>query len=439
MHPVAEESTLWTPSTEAEKEMVREQMNRLLETSHFKNSKRYPALFRFIVEETLEGRGEYLKERLLGVRVFDRPADYDTAADPIVRVTIAEIRKRIAQYYHEDAHESEMRIELLPGHYEPEFRPRRDLGADRHRLHLDSASHRTAGSEELQPEALKAVAEPQQKAEAPPWTGKKRKWMIAVVAACVCAAAFYGWRWTHPSALNEFWAPILGSNATVIFCLPNGAGKNPGMAAIVPDTTATDGGSGQPSSWQTFLDHESLGENVVFSDVLAALKISNFLATRNRDSRFRLNVSTTLDDLRQGPVVLIGGMDNQWTLRAIANLRYHFSGNDQETFWISDNKNPGNKNWALALDTHYSKVNHDYAIIARIHDDATGEPEVIAAGIGMSGTAAAGAFLVDPVQLAELRKKIGPGFKNNDFEAVLSTDVVDGIAGTPKIVAVSVW
>ena len=75
--------------TKAEQHKVREQLNRLLETHHFKNSRRYPALLRFIVEETLDGRGEYLKERLLGVRVFDRPADYDTAADPIVRVTIA--------------------------------------------------------------------------------------------------------------------------------------------------------------------------------------------------------------------------------------------------------------------------------------------------------------------------------------------------------------
>src|SRR5271170_4759375 len=119
------EHTLWFPKTEEEKDQVRRQMNRLLATTHFKNSRRYPALFRFIVEETLEGRGEFLKERLLGVRVFNRPPDYDTADDPIVRVTIAEIRKRIAQYYHEEAHESEMRIELLPGHYEPEFQPAR--------------------------------------------------------------------------------------------------------------------------------------------------------------------------------------------------------------------------------------------------------------------------------------------------------------------------
>ena len=110
----------------AEQRKVLEQLNRLLESHQFKNSRRYPALLRFIVEEALEGRGEFLKERLLGVRVFDRPADYDTAADPIVRVTIAEIRKRIAQYYHDEEHDAEIRIELLPGRYAPEFRARRD-------------------------------------------------------------------------------------------------------------------------------------------------------------------------------------------------------------------------------------------------------------------------------------------------------------------------
>jgi hypothetical protein len=134
----------WVPKTEEEKNQVRRQMERLLETAHFKNSRRYPALFRFIVEETLEGRGEFLKERLLGVRVFNRPPDYDTADDPIARVTIAEIRKRIAQYYHEEAHESEMRIELVSGRYEPEFYPERPRyrlrSSPQHQVHLRSQS-----------------------------------------------------------------------------------------------------------------------------------------------------------------------------------------------------------------------------------------------------------------------------------------------------------
>ena len=435
MYPTVDEVLLWTPTTDEEKEMVREQMRRLLETNHFKNSRRYPALFRFIVEEALEGRGELLKERLLGVHVFDRPPDYDTASDPIVRVTIAEIRKRIAQYYHEQAHESEMRIELLPGHYAPEFRPRRPL-------HERWESVATAAPAVPIPEV---VAKPDKDGLAKTHseaTSGKRLWLLLAVSMLVLAAAVYYWRWSHPSAMDEFWAPIVKAHEPITFCLPNGAGKNAGMSAIVPDTTATNDviASGQVTRPPTFLDHESLGENVVFSDALAAVRISNLMAVNSRDSRFRLNISTTLNDLRQGPAVLIGGMDNQWTMRAIAPLRFHFAGDDsQETFWIADTKNPQNDDWMLALKTHYAKVTRDYAIIARIHDETTGEPEVIVAGIGMSGTAAAGEFLVDPAQLTQLRSKVGRGFRDHDFEAVLSTDVVDGMAGSPKILAVAVW
>ena len=56
----------------------------------------------------------------------------------------------------------------------------------------------------------------------------------------------------------------------------------------------------------------------------------------------------------------------------------------------------------------------------------------------MTGTSAAGEFLVDPVQIAELRRRVGAGFRDRDFEAVLSTDVVNGIAGSPRILTVSV-
>src|ERR1700736_270054 len=107
--------------TEAEREAIRNQMERMLANPLFKNSKRYPTLLRYIVEQPLAGSPAELKERTLGVEVFGRHPDYDTNADPIVRATAGEIRKRIAQYYHEHGHETEIRIDLLPGSYVPEF------------------------------------------------------------------------------------------------------------------------------------------------------------------------------------------------------------------------------------------------------------------------------------------------------------------------------
>jgi hypothetical protein len=434
MNSTTAELLPWRPTTEEDRDSVRRQMLRLLQTKHFRNSRRYPALFKFIVEETLEGRGDLLKERLLGIRVFDRPPDYDTAADPIVRVTVAEIRKRIAQYYHEEAHVLEMRIELVPGRYEPEFRPRREVGIGHYHpfavevepdvpvdvLHAESvrgtAGQRTVGEA---PGLLNSLNPLREKSRWRSWT--VRVLLGTGIAALLAFGVTLGWRWMHPAAIEEFWGPLLSSHQTVTFCMPAGIHT----ASEAP-----------PSP--TFLDHESLGENVVLSDVLATVKISDLMAEHHRASRIRLNITTTLDDLQQGPAVLIGGLDNPWTLRAIAPLRFHFAGSDAEAYWIADSKSPEKKDWALDLKTQYDVVNRDYAIIARIHDKTTGQIEVVAAGIGMSGTAAAGEFLVNPRLMEDLRRKIGSGFKDRDFEAVLSTDVVHGVSGEPQILATAI-
>jgi hypothetical protein len=449
MAPVDSENSVWTPRTEEDKVLVRRQMNRLLETSHFRNSRRYPVLFRYIVEETLEGRGEFLKERLLGVHVFDRPVDYDTAADPIVRVTIAEIRKRIAQYYHNKAHSSEMRIELLPGRYVPEFHFGRETEVD-HRGALESTGV-LAESQFAEPSMAPSESRP-----ATVLRPVRRfrfqvvvRYALGIAGALLIAlggAAF--WRWTHPSAIDELWKPLLANRRTVIFCLPVGTKAGEAMAAaagiLVADHNSSSNNlapatyySPDSSPASTFLVHENLGENVVFSDTLATLRLSNYLAAHHRESTFRPNTSTTLDDLRQGPAVLVGGLDNQWTLRALAAMRYRFAGTDREQYWIMDARNPAMKDWRLDLNAPLSEVKRDFAIVARVHDDSTGQLEMIVAGIGMSGTAAAGGFLVDPQRMEELRRRVGQGFGNRDFEAVLSMDVVNGIAGSPRVLAVA--
>src|SRR5580658_6245398 len=93
-----------TPNEE-QKAAIQEQLERLLTNSHFRHSRRFPSFLRYAIEKTLAGEEDALKERTLGIEIFGRQAGYDTASDPIVRVTAAEIRKRIAQYYQEPGHE----------------------------------------------------------------------------------------------------------------------------------------------------------------------------------------------------------------------------------------------------------------------------------------------------------------------------------------------
>jgi hypothetical protein len=249
-------------------------------------------------------------------------------------------------------------------------------------------------------------------------------------------------RWLRPPLLSVLWAPLLRSQNPILFCLPTEVGRKCGPAGI-SDPDDPDWGRhrvrGSNQTGQTFLDYEALGENVVFSDMLATMRIGTVLAVNHHDYHAKLNVYTNLEDLQQGPAVLIGGLDNQWTMRALAPLRFHFAGSDEDRYWILDTKNPTDQSRSLDLKLHYAAVTRDYAIVARLHNDQTGQPEMIIAGIGMSGTEAAGEFVADENRMEELRRRIGAGFKDRDFEVVLSTDVVNGIAGTPRILAVSTW
>src|SRR5262245_6128632 len=75
----------WMPSSTAELETVREQVGRILSSTMFRNSRRFPAFLRYTVEHALTSR-EPLKERTIGHEVFGREPGYDTGQDPIVRM-----------------------------------------------------------------------------------------------------------------------------------------------------------------------------------------------------------------------------------------------------------------------------------------------------------------------------------------------------------------
>ncbi|MGH9513342.1 MAG: hypothetical protein ACRD2U_14515 [Terriglobales bacterium] len=102
--------------------LVREQLRRLLAHTLFTNSKRYPVLLAYVVEQTLDGNGSDLKERTIGVEAFGREPNYDVNLDPVVRTTAAEVRKRLIQYYYSPDHSGELIIEIPVGSYAPVFR-----------------------------------------------------------------------------------------------------------------------------------------------------------------------------------------------------------------------------------------------------------------------------------------------------------------------------
>lgn len=100
---------------------VRSELDRIVNSEPFEHSPQLQRFLRFVVEETLFGRGGRLKEYVIGTEVFGRPADYDPQLDSLVRVEAHRLRGAREQYYRQAVSGDGIRIELKKGSYVPSF------------------------------------------------------------------------------------------------------------------------------------------------------------------------------------------------------------------------------------------------------------------------------------------------------------------------------
>ena len=204
-------ATATTTLTNEERTAIQEQLERLLSNSHFNQSRRFPSFLRFVIDQTLLGQTDLLKERTLGIEIFGREADYDTASDPIVRVTATEIRKRIAQYYQEPGHETELRViaslRLLCSSIPLATGGQGKWSAQRWRLRRPPAL--------LPVEPLKE--KPCRSARGGGCGGRPPRLRSPVIV--VCAAAIYLWHSAQRSPFDFFWGPLVNSSEPVLFCV----------------------------------------------------------------------------------------------------------------------------------------------------------------------------------------------------------------------------
>jgi hypothetical protein len=407
--------------TEEEKLAVNEQLERLIASSYFSHSRRFPSFLRFVVAQTLSGHPDSLKERTLGVEVFGKEADYDTANDPIVRVTAAEIRKRIAQYYQDSTREHELRLTLPPGSYVPRFYPPHTLQAEETipALPITSDADGVSTTNTAPHHDIHAITALAAKHRRLTWL------LMAIILVLIAGGGLVWWESSRPTALSQFWAPVLNSPDPVLFCI-----------ADQTQYTAISLRDAQDPSHQQVL-HDNLTA-VVIDDLSPIVKIAGYLESNHKKYSVRGEGSTTLMDLRSGPTVFIGAYDNQWTLRLLKPLRFHFANDAAMThFGIVDAESKSPSQWIVDRTQQITTNNYnDYAIVARFTDATTGKLAVVVAGIGRGGTIAAGELLTDPAALAPVLRAAGD---KRNIELVLSTPIIGGEPGPPQIVASYAW
>ncbi len=411
----------WHPKTRQDEEEILREMEEVLASPQFCNSKRYPALLRYVVQSTLSGHSDLLKERTLGVEIFHRPPDYDTNADTVVRYTAGEVRKRLSLYYHH--HPSRIQISLPAGSYVPEFQCScEEVEAERDLLPAASvALENTAAA------SVGAANEPLRIAvsEAPvtairAWYERPMVWITIVCGLLLAAGGALAWKhWrAHPqTALGEFWGPVVVESGTTLICS--------GGVVFAPERF-----SGVKTAGRD-IDYPFVSMQIATS----IAHISGQLERLGETVQTSSSASTVLTDLRERPVVLLGGYNNEWTMRLLEPLRFRFGPGPGEV--IVDRDRPAVK-WERDPTQPYAGAD-DYAVVARFHDATTGGEVVIVAGIGRNGTEAAAQFVTSQRYMEALRRRAGVNLADKNIEAVLKVNVIQGKTGAPSIEAVDVW
>jgi hypothetical protein len=217
---------------QSQEDAVRAEIGRLLESPAFRTSKRCREFLEYIVEHTMNGSSDDLKERSLGVALFQLPQDFDTGQHTIVRVTANEVRKKLAQHYlAANGSSHAVRIDLPPGSYSVEFRweipavdavPVAIAAADAQRLEQVVSATAATGTQApesvAEPIAVGTYAAPRigtlpADAHFPTRPNWRRHLMFAGSALLVVASALLMWRVqaAKPTSVNAKPTPV--SNA----------------------------------------------------------------------------------------------------------------------------------------------------------------------------------------------------------------------------------
>jgi len=411
----------WIPTSEFEKGAVQQQLEHLLASPLFHSSKRYAQFLRLVVPRALDGQASQLKERVLGIEIFDRPPDYDTNTDPIVRVTAAEIRKRIEQYYQDPKHSQEIRLFLPAGSYVPQFSWPGHPNGFPETVSLLAAKGSAVVTQPIPVAALPSISQSKRLSV--------RARAIVFIAAILLAlvGTWAAWRESRPTLVKQFWEPFVNSAEPTVFCLADQAqyasirlrdAADPQREITLPDSMVT----------------------VIIDDINPLVDIAGTLRTYGKNYRVLGESTTTLTDLRRGPSVFIGAFDNGWTLRLTNPLRFHFVNDAAMTkFWIEDRTDPTKREWLLDRLQQQTQDYKDYAIMTRFIAPDTDQLSVVAAGIGRGGTVAAGEFLVDEHRMNEMLKQLPSDWQKKNIEVVIETQVIQGRSGPPRLKAVHVW
>ena len=186
------------------------QVRRILQSKALRTSEVHRNLLNYLAEKSLSGEADGLKEYTVGLDVFAKPESYDPRQESVVRMHLARLRQKLAEYYRTEGLTDPIIVDLPKGAFKVTFEPRAAVVAP-----------------EAAPES--AVAE----VPSPRASTRVLILLGALLLAAIACASYFGLRlrqvertaatltppatWTPE--LRELWAPLLSQGRPLVVVL----------------------------------------------------------------------------------------------------------------------------------------------------------------------------------------------------------------------------
>jgi hypothetical protein len=434
------------PPDGPQKEAILRELEAILSSPFFRTSNRSKQFLAYVVQHTVEGNHEPLKERTIGAKLFQRPVGYATGDDPVVRVQAGEVRRRLEQYHHAAVSQSPVRIDLPVGSYAPEFRwvPTAPDHAEPARA---EPAPKEPAREETAQATMPSVAETKRAAK-----GRKLVVWAAPILGMALILVLLAFILHRPSAqksaLNQFWSPVLTTTEPVLICLAK-------PSVYLPSAELLQRYSKSPGAFKTELQRltqppplhpqdklvwgdmvEYADYGVAAGDVYAAVRLSALLGRMGKESQVRIGSHYSFADLRNSPAIVVGAFNNRWTMQMTSNLHFAFVEENGEP--MIREQGPAGRAWHAKFGPH-GEVAEDFGVVTRLLNSKTGQFVVSTAGTLATGTQAAGEFVSSSEYLEEALRTTAPDWVKKNLQFVVQTTVTDSVPGPPQVVAIYTW
>jgi hypothetical protein len=396
----------------------------------------------FVVAETLEGRGNEITEHQIGVHVFDRPADYRTLEDNIVRSYARQLRKRLAEHFADQGSSEPVRIDIPVGGYVPVFLP-----ATEEVNKEETPGSPAAGPSQIQPHALPAHhAEPVAAVQS-----KASRWALGAVLVVAYSAALIAITWyaarrsPAPPLPQEpahvLWAELFNGPENS-YIVPSDAGFNLlediSHRPVLLAEYISGSYQGLPLSGVDAHSASDLRSQQLtpFVDLQIAAAFAHLTEDDPQRVFIRFPRDLRLDDLKNANAVIIGSVgSNPWASIAESNANFRIVDRPGMNGAQIINLKPQPGEFAT-YSSHWNEPAHEtFALIDFLPNLSGSGHLLVLEGLDVAGTQAAAEMLLYPSAIDPILKRATrPDKSLRNFEVLLrSTSIESNATGTQVI------